>query len=351
MPQNTVFVIGAGASQEAGLPIGKDLKTAISRLLDIQHNGINLESGDKTILDALNLHIGQPSGISNVLVPYLNEAHRISGALPLAESIDNYIDQHRDNKKIELCGKLAIVRSILDAEKGSHLYFRREGVDSNIDFESLSETWYISFFKLLTVNCTENDLKRRLESITLIIFNYDRCVEHFLYFALQKHYGLYETEAAELVKNINIYHPYGSVGTLPWINSNRAVAFGLKPKPQQILDIAKQIKTFAEGTDPNISEILKIRKHMRLANRLVFLGFAFHKLNMQLIAPEHDKTVEPINIKCFSTTLEISDSDKKIIDEQIHGLYSTCGGVSVEVKRINLRCGPFFSEFWRSLAF
>ena len=348
-PQNTVFVIGAGASQEADLPTGDGLKSKISELLDIRFGESNrLENGDDTIVGALKRHALQSDGGWGDINPYLHEARRISGALPLAISIDNYIDQHRNNDKIALCGKLAIVRSILDAEKESLLYFERTRIDSNIDFSALSETWYIRFFQLLTENCEKNDLRERFESITLIIFNYDRCVEHFLYHALQEHYELPEPDAAKLVKNINIYHPYGSVGTLPWISPNRAVGFGSELNPEQLLNITKQIKTYAEGTDPKSSEILKIREHMVETNRLVFLGFAFHKLNMQLISTRPNyEGAELVSIKCYATTLNISKSDKEVIEEQIKKLLL----IDVRVEMVDLKCNQFFLEFWRSLAF
>ncbi len=111
MPQNTVFVVGAGASQEADLPTGDGLKSGISELLDIRFSESNrLENGDDTIADALKRHVLQPDGSWGDINPYLHEARHISGALPLAISIDNFIDQHRNNEKIALCGKLAIVR-------------------------------------------------------------------------------------------------------------------------------------------------------------------------------------------------------------------------------------------------
>jgi hypothetical protein len=353
MPQNTVFVVGAGASKEAKLPTGDELKKEISERLNMQGEGFHLESGDPIILNALRLHVLQPDGSSSDIDPYIQECLNICGALPLAISIDNYIDQHRDNKKIELCAKLAIVQSILDAERNSLLHFEKQRLDSNINFHGLSGTWYLSFFKLLTDNCTKNELKVRFESIILIIFNYDRCVEHFLYCALQRHYGLNEIEAAKLVKNINIYHPYGSVGLLPWINTNGAVNFGLKPKPKQLLEISQQIKTFTEVTDPKLSEIIEIRKHMSEAQRLVFLGFAFHKLNMELIAPEYENARGVTGNVCFATTKGISKDDQDVVKKQIAKLYHSRENryKDVLIKINNTECGPFFSEFWRSLAF
>jgi hypothetical protein len=355
MSQNTVFVVGAGASKEAHLPIGDDLKSKISTLLDICYDtmGYTLERGDYTLVKALKLHVklsGDRKGDFNL---FFQAAGHISDALPLAISIDNFIDQHRNNKHIELCGKLAIVRSILDAEKESLLHFEMERVDSNINFNALEKTWYISFFKLLTEDCAKDELKERFESITLIIFNYDRCIEHFLYYALQIYYKLPGPEAAGLVKNINIYHPYGSIGTLPWINQNGAVAFGSKQNPEQILNITEQIKTFTEGIDPELSKIGEIRKHMKEAKRLVFLGFAFHKLNMRLLSTVLDRETKFNGIRCFATTFDISESDKEIIKEQVVALYANyeqrLGDIEVNLE--NLECGQFFKEFWRSLAF
>jgi len=347
MTKNTVFVIGAGASKEANLPTGYELKSKISKLLDIRFDFNNQKSGDCIITDAMRIFVRSPEGHNGNINPYLHEAWHIRDALPQAISIDNFIDAHRDNDKIALSGKLAIVRSILDAERRSLLYFEKPRIDSNINFSRLEKTWYISFFQLLTENCQKNDLKERFKSITLIIFNYDRCIEHFVYNALQNYYKLSEAEAAEQVKNINIYHPYGDVGTLPWINQNGAMGFGAEPNSQKLLDLSQKIKTFTEGTDPKSSEILEIRKHMGVADRVVFLGFAFHKLNMQLITPEYVDDSNNSKVKCFATTYGISNSDKEVIDEQIKKLYRDEIGVSMA----NLLCGEFFTEYWRSLSF
>ena len=348
MSMNTVFVIGAGASKEANLPIGNELKNKISHLLNIKFNTLSeLERGDSLIVDALRIftrNSGDPD-----INPYIHEALHIKDALPLAISIDNFIDAHRNNKKIELCGKLAIVRSILDAEVQSRLYFDMSHNQSNIVFSSLENTWYVPFFQLLTENCEKNDLKKRFESVTLIIFNYDRCVEHFIYCALRNYYRISETEASELVKSINIYHPYGDVGTMPWINHNGAMDFGIKPDAQKLLELAQKIKTFTEGTDPSSSEILEIRKHMEKAKRVVFLGFAFHELNMQLIDPGPSKNSSPYrnDVRCYATTLDRSESDKKIIEGRIIDLYRA----KIPVTMINNSCSQFFKDFWLSLSF
>lgn len=349
MDRKTVYVVGAGASKEANLPTGDELKSKIAQLLDIRFpDGYNQKSGDFTICEALRLFVRENNNQNGDLNSYLYEAWHVNSAMPQAISIDNFIDTHRENAKIALCGKLAIVKSILDAERHSHLYFKNERIDSTVNFETLKKTWYGSFFQLLTENCSKDELKARLQTITLIIFNYDRCVEHFLLHALQNYYKIKEAEAAELVKYINIYHPYGQVGYLPWQQPQSSVGFGETPNAQKLLTLANQIKTFAEGTDPNASEIAEIKEHMASASHLIFLGFAFHKLNMQLIAPS--RTEEEFNVvRCYATAYEVSDSNKEQITEQITMLYSSRADVSVKMS--NKTCSGFFGDFWRSLAF
>jgi hypothetical protein len=97
--------------------------------------------------------------------------------MALAISIDNFLDAHKDNNKIVLCGKLAIARSILQGERESLLYFERQGINSTINFNSLEKIWHLPFFQLLTENCSENDLKIRFQSLTVMVLNYDRCIE------------------------------------------------------------------------------------------------------------------------------------------------------------------------------
>ncbi len=338
MSIKTTFVIGAGASKEANLPTGYELKGKISRLLDIKFDFHQQKSGDYIITGALRDHVKLPDGRNGDIDPFLHEARHINEALPLAISIDNFIDAHKENTKIELCGKLAIVRSILDAEKRSLLYVNRDNINNTINFSSLEKSWYISFFQLLTENCRADDLEERFKSIALIIFNYDRCIEHFLKHAIQNYYRITQTDAEALVSSIEIYHPYGSVGNLPWIDRENSMEYGAEPNGSQLLELSGQIKTFTEGSDPNSSEILAIREHMASAKRVVFIGFAFHKLNMELITPDNLKGINTSDIRSYSTTFGISESDKNVINEQINNLYQS----NIIKKHGKLTCRSIF---------
>lgn len=336
-------MIGAGASKEANLPTGYELKAKVATLLDIFFDFNQQKKGDHQIVSALRALVKTQEGNSGDINPYISEAWHIRDALPQAISIDNFIDSQRGNEKIAICGKLAIVKSILEAEKHSSLYYDKYGRTPGINFINLESTWYLPFFQLLTESCEASDLEDRLRSVVLIIFNYDRCVEHFLYHALQNYYRISANSAAELLKAMCIYHPYGSVGALPWGINSGSMDFGADANSNQLLELTNRIKTFSEGTDPEASYVNEIKMHMGTAEKLVFIGFAFHKLNMELIRPEYIENVP----KCYATTFGISESDKEVICSQINGLYKE----QVYIRMASTECCKFFTEFWRSLAF
>jgi hypothetical protein len=346
MPKKTVFIIGAGASKEANLPTGIELKSEISHLLDIRFDNYKQNHGDYLITNALREHVKNPDGRNGDINPFIQEARHIRDALPLAISIDNFIDAHKENEKIALCGKLAIVRSIIKAERRSLLYLDEQRYDSTIRFSSLEETWYVPFFQILTENCEINDLKIRFQATTFIIFNYDRCVEHFLQQALKNYYKISDSESQELVSYLNIYHPYGSVGEL-WDGPRNSIKFGKKPNESQLLKLAQKIKTFTEGTDPKSSEIVAIKNHMKEAYNLIFIGFAFHKLNMDLITVGNDNRSNDSVPTCYATSFGISKSDQAVIKKQINALYN----FSIQTDMASVSCCEFFTEYWRSLSY
>ena len=92
----------------------------------------------------------------------------------------------------------------------------------------MEDSWFGRFVKLLTENCRLGDLEQRLQSVALIVFNYDRCIEHYLQFAIANYYAIEPREAAALL-SLEIYYPYGTDGRLsvPGQPTADAVDFGL----------------------------------------------------------------------------------------------------------------------------
>ncbi len=302
-----------------------------------------LESGEYKIAKALE-SLSENNGID--FKAYIDAALHIRDALPLAISIDNFIDNHRENSVIAECGKLAIVSSILEAERKCHLFLEHHA-QLGFDYNELEkQTWLYAFFQLITENLIVEEVKERLTNISLIIFNYDRCVEHFLHHAFQYFYKISSQKAAELVLSLNIYHPYGSVGKLPFLDSSElSMPFGGKPSVDKLIELSEGIKTFTEGTDPSSSSIQALREKIRESNQIAFLGFAFHKLNMELIASKVDFS----NTKStFASTLGISGSGLKVVLGQIN---SISGQYSNKPQWVDSTCKEFFDEFGRSLSY
>ena len=335
--KKTVIVVGAGASREAGLPTNDQLKKTIVRDLDIRFD-IRQISGDRTIASALDTC----GGINR----YLPACWRIRDALPQAMSIDHFINAHQGNRDIELSGKLAIAKSILKAERNSLLYINQPNMNNNFNFASIEKTWLNAFWQRISENCQAEGLRKRLSSIVLIIFNYDRCVEHFLYQSIQNYYGLGPEEAASLVTTMEIYHPYGVVGSLPWTHGLDRMEFGATPNYQALARIAAQIKTFAEGMDPEESDIEKIRDHMKTTDTLVFLGFAYHRQNLELL--KLPKSRPERMIRCYGTTFGISDADLEEIKSELLDL---CGAWLVRNEEKNLTCRDFWDTYRKALSF
>src|SRR3954468_1859832 len=77
---------------------------------------------------------------------------------------------------------------------------------------------------------------------------------------------------------LEIRHPYGFVGALPFQDQREGVPFGAEPVSVKTLDIAGRIKTFTEQTNDAEAEEA-IRSLIRDADKIIFLGFAFHELN------------------------------------------------------------------------
>ena len=368
MAKKTVYIIGAGASYEAKLPTGEKLKHEISKLFD---NRIGLSPVKKQLLHsedfihhfegfinkdirwALEIHSRNQS---DDLYSYYRECQHISENMPLAISIDNFIDSDPNNHKLALCGKIAIVKSILKAEKKSSFNFDKYSSFNSLDFNQLENTWYLSFFKTLTENCSIENLTKRFKDITLIIFNYDRCIEHFLLHALKSYYKLATQQAADIISNLQIIHPYGTVGSLEWdkTESETTIEFGGELNPNQLISYAQRIRTFTEGTSAKYKK--PIIKSMRYTERLVFLGFSFHPLNMKFLRAQSDEGYAPENdIKCFATAYGASNSDIESIKESIKFIYS--GSIldnwesDITTNIEHTTCSQLFKDYSRSLGY
>jgi hypothetical protein len=346
----TVYVVGAGASAEVGLPVGHKLKLEIAGLLNILFNDSNKQyKGDSHIhlaLKELNKCDKRLIGVdSQDLLPL---CWQVSQSLPLAISIDNYIDNHRDSPAFEVIGKLAILKAISVAESNSRIYFSK--ANAGFSANQIANTWYVSFFQSITENCSFEQVAERLKLITLIVFNYDRCVEHFLTEALKIYYGKDDLDVESLLANLTIIHPYGMMAKLADTSSPKGYKYGANLRSEDLVNCSDNIKTFTEGMQEDSTDFKQIQESMNDVQRLVFLGFAFHELNMKILKPLIPLTTKPI--QCLATTYGMSDNDTAIVERIIKGLYATQHNSSrINFLSANKTCFDFFNHFRLSLRF
>lgn len=346
----TVFVVGAGASHEFGLPVGTTLKDQIAGGLQFRNTGAETGrgNGDPFLYETLQTYSSQVNRDAN-FQELIKASIKISFAMPLALSIDNFIHVHNGNREVEFCGKLAIAHQILRAEAASQL--RNSSVDRKApDMAFVRDTWIVAFMKMLGEDCPIDRLHDRLSNIKFVIFNYDRCIEHFLFNAIQIYYGVADHVAADLVNSIHIYHPYGVVGQLPWqVNSfndnTQPMEFGGTPDQFEIIKIAGEIRTFTEGTDDEDSDIIAIRRSMDEAERLVFLGFAYHPLNVALLGVEEMSRTK--TRRAYGTASGMSHSD---VENVLRNLTTQLHAPNMVVRN-DVKCARLFHEYSRELSF
>jgi hypothetical protein len=256
--KNTVFILGAGASVPYGYPSGKELrwnicKNFVSRIIGL--GNIIPHHPESEVQDILKK-----------ARPFCDTFLKSS-----TSSIDLFLNRNRHFSEI---GKMAIVGSILEAEKNSA--FREHMLD---DFKS--QDWYSFLFEKMTEDLIEAGSYKDFggNKVTFITFNYDRSLEHFLYESLSNAFSsAQEDEIKSQLRWINIFHVYGVIDKFPWQGG------GTKYKDDYSLTsintMKNNIKLIHERIDLDHREM---ERAMRNASRFYFLGFGYAEENLDIL--------------------------------------------------------------------
>jgi hypothetical protein len=183
--KQTVLVLGAGASIPYGFPSGETLKQDIIETLDINKP---TEETNKWY------------DIIRRTFKYSNneiEEFRINLQESYQPTIDAFLERQRRFLPI---GKAAIALSLIP----------RENDVSFSDNNNQEQKWYHKLFQKL-----DSNIGRFNEcNISIITFNYDRSLEHFIFQRIMYSYGCAEEECKKKMQNIPIIHVYGQLGYL-----------------------------------------------------------------------------------------------------------------------------------------
>ena len=272
----TVFVIGAGASYELGLPLGVALRDKIAQDAE---NASARQVISSDIFDRSVLRSGVPNINGNAAL----KLRQLANGLQTKDSIDSYLDFHQADTELVALGKFCIAYQILAAESGSKLQKDGQG---NYRLNGLAGTYLPKLFSAMNEGTTKANPERIFANVSFICFNYDRCIETYMFLAVQALIGCTPQDAFGISSNLKIWHPYGSVGSL-WHQmpplSERSIRFGLSDE-QQPANAWRDLRTFTE----NVSDTgLQASIHAEIENayRIVFLGFSYLEQNMRLLTP------------------------------------------------------------------
>jgi SIR2-like domain len=343
----TVFVLGAGASHEVGLPVGKTLAEQIAESLKlVQVAGLGGKTVASTEIQSTIQRLPRER-----MPEYIEAARTISEGIGYAHSIDDFIDSFPDRPEIAQVGKIAISHAIINAERSSRLWVDPKNFYNKLSYLRISESWYPTLMRILASGLKKTDAKKLFENVSFVSFNYDRCIEQFLAHALSLRLDLSMTDAARICTEKPVLHPYGSLGPIDFPGSgNGRHSLGENGNGFDLLETSKNIKTYTEQIDAEQTELRNIHAAVASADTIIFIGFSFHDQNMKLLAPPRGIKAERI----FATTKGMSESDRVTVrlflETQWARRSKLSGSETPTVVLSPQTCGEFFFDYQRTIA-
>lgn len=294
---NTVLVLGAGASIPYGFPSGLQLKAHICKAIKKKNSiyeDLLLNKDEELVEDFYN----------NLL-------------LSSEMSIDAFLEH---NEKYFEIGRRAIANILLRKEIHNEMY--DNWIEKWLDPKNQDKHWYQLLFSKLNAPFEEfenNNLK-------IITFNYDRSLEYFLLEAMKAKYS--EKDDKDILKKLHIIpilHVYGKLGSLPEYDSDGTmVPYDLFRKADikdkkwwrgKVYEASKNIITIHQAEEMKVG-ITKAQEFMLWSNRIYFLGFGYDKTNMQQLFFDNDVNLlkdKGLGSKCFGTALDLSPHHKRYL--------------------------------------
>lgn len=352
--RQTTIIVGAGCSAEYKMPVGDGLKDAIADQLEQigrrkRENGfitVTSQGADDTLVGAITYE-GQKFGDRN----WVQIANGMAEGIRHAPSIDRYLHIHRDNPAKVKIGKLAIAWAILAAEERSLL---ATGVNlAGISRSNNGEPhWLQQLFNRLQADVPLGEIERAFDKLTIITFNYDRLIEHYLFHAVKALGGFDEKQAAAALSHLKIVHPYGKIGRLPWQpdDGGPSLAFGRNEylQPQTLMDSAERLRTFTETVEEE-DLIGAIYDGILNPSQIIILGFSYLRQNLELMTSQGTSKVMNVEATCY---LE-SDSNRLMADKGIRQMLR--GNAISEMGDFGTRwhnttAGAFIRDFGNEIA-
>ena len=275
----TTLVIGAGAGYELEMPDGRELLNKVAQSFDFSRLGSDLQTRDMVQLDK---HFEKFARRVNATREKLHEAGAaIRTSARIASSVDAILEQHGSDPLVQAVGKLAIVFYTLQAEARSPLALEpRDPGDLPLRG---NENWLFQLGRLIVDGVPRGQAEKCFDNLSIINFNYDRSIQHYLPWIVHMAFGMTLREARELVgAKLRITHPYGKAGRLPWEQGEGPDVEWGNEDPWNIHNLVQEIRTASElKRNHQLGQFLI--GEIAAGKRLVFLGFGFEPAATSLL--------------------------------------------------------------------
>jgi hypothetical protein len=318
---NTLFVLGAGASWHYGYPTGEGLIEHVISMADRIsiwcNNRIGFNSSHLLPPKCVEQRMNKGNSINSILAGWeklRRECDSLASALrtvrPLV--IDYFLEW---NVSLQPIGKLVIAAVILECEARLIRYqanrnrYRGEGKDErrfNLDKSTLlssdRDDWYRFIVHKITYGCNRSeDIFKN--NVNFVKFNYDASLEDCLYDALISIDMFKKQDVVSFLSDGRISHIYGSIRkTIPRGNNiidlSTAMAIGpekttaylpIEHEKQKILfdkclDASNNIKIInPHEKESFIDELINARCFVEKSSVLYILGYGFDENNNKRI--------------------------------------------------------------------
>jgi hypothetical protein len=223
MIDETVFVLGAGASVEFGFPLGQGLTEFV-----IQSTATNVDHRKRLV----------ESGICSQEHIYLfHEALQYSGR----NSVDAFLEHRTEFLDV---GKAAMALALRSYEN----------LDQLLNFRN---NWLRYIYDHM--NCAFDDFGSN--KVAFVTFNYDRSVEQFFYLSLLNSYGKSPDEVLDQLNKIPIIHLHGRLAYLPWQKQMKGISeYSATLSNDHILNGINNIKVIHEQVPADDVEFQQARQ-------------------------------------------------------------------------------------------
>lgn len=250
----TVLILGAGASNDFGFPLGRGIFEEIRDELKDNRSQLWKNLNNFRFDDDIEIK------------KFRNKLRKSD-----APSVDAFLETHDNFKDL---GRMAIWLKIQSYEKDPML------------FDSKGTHWYHYLFEEMHTASFEDFKQNQLSIVT---FNYDRSLEHYFINKLMHSWGERNPEECKaMLSNIPIIHVYGKLASLPWegesglpydFDVSNLESYDGFHTHLYINEAYNQIKIM-KYNEIISTEFREAFRNLEFATRIFFLGFGYHEMNL-----------------------------------------------------------------------